>query len=508
MPVKAVAKRRVAAYARVSTASDEQFTSYEAQIDYYTRFIKSNPEWEFVKVYSDEGITGTSTKNRAGFNEMVQDALAGNIDLIVTKSVSRFARNTVDGLVAIRKLREAGCECFFEKENIYTFDGKGELLLTIMSSLAQEESRSISENVTWGQRKRFADGKVSLPYSHFLGYEKGPDGLPKVVPEEAHTVRRIYSDYMRGKTAWSIAKELTQDGIPTPSGRSTWQTSTVESILTNEKYKGAAILQKSFTVDFLTKKKKQNEGEIPQYFVKHSHEAIIDPDEWEAVQAEFSRRKKLGRKYSGKSVFAARIICGDCGSYYGTKVWHSNSRYRKVILQCNQKFHGVSRCSTPHLDEEEVKKRFVAVWNTMIQNRTDLIDDCNLILASLTNTEGVDNNISELLEELEVIEELTKRCVDNNAHSIQDQEEYAAKYESYVKRYETVKAEIDRLESDKVTRLAKADAIQRFISDLMENSTPKLAFDERPFLAAVESITAYNDGRLSFLFVDGTKVEG
>ena len=185
-------KRSVAGYARVSTDSDEQYTSYEAQVDYYTQYIQAHPDWQFVGVYADEGISGLNTKNRDGFNRMVVDALDGKIDLIVTKSVSRFARNTVDSLTIIRKLKDAGCECFFEKENIYTFDGKGELLLTIMSSLAQEESRSISENVTWGQRKRFADGKVSLPYGHFLGYEKGPDGLPQIVPEEAEIVRDIY----------------------------------------------------------------------------------------------------------------------------------------------------------------------------------------------------------------------------------------------------------------------------------------------------------------------------
>lgn len=178
MPTVNVAKRRTAGYARVSTDSDEQFTSYEAQIDYYTQFIKRNPEWEFVRVYTDEGISGTNTKHRDGFNQMIEDALAGQIDLIVTKSVSRFARNTVDSLVTVRKLKEKGVEVFFEKENIYTLDSKGELLITIMSSLAQEESRSISENVTWGQRKRFSDGKVSLPYKQFLGYRKGADDLP------------------------------------------------------------------------------------------------------------------------------------------------------------------------------------------------------------------------------------------------------------------------------------------------------------------------------------------
>lgn len=190
--------------------------------------------------------------------------MAGKIDLIVTKSVSRFARNTVDSLVTIRKLKEKGVQVYFEKENIYTFDGKGELLLTIMSSLAQEESRSISENVTWGQRKRFADGKVNLPYKNFLGYRKGADGFPEVIPEEAVIVRRIYSRFMAGQTTAMIAKDLTADGILTPARKQRWQSSTVESILKNEKYKGAALLQKCFTVDFLTKKRKVNEGEVPQ----------------------------------------------------------------------------------------------------------------------------------------------------------------------------------------------------------------------------------------------------
>ena len=290
----AVVRRRVAAYARVSTSSEEQLTSYEAQVDYYTRFIQSKPEWEFVRVYTDEGISAVNTKKREGFNQMVRDALDGKIDLIVTKSVSRFARNTVDSLVTVRKLKEKGVEVYFEKENIYTLDSKGELLITIMSSLAQEESRSISENVTWGQRKRFADGKVSLPYSHFLGYRKGDNGLPEIVPEEAETVRWIYSLFLSGKTTGSIASLLTREGIPTPAGKKKWAASTVESILKNEKYKGDALLQKAFTVDFLTKKQKKNEGEVPQYYVENSHPAIIDPAEWKLVQRELERRKAIG----------------------------------------------------------------------------------------------------------------------------------------------------------------------------------------------------------------------
>ena len=264
LPSATVKKRRVAGYARVSTDKDEQFTSYEAQIDYYSQYIKRNPEWEFVAVYTDEGLSGLNAKKRDGFNQMVSDALVGKIDLIVTKSVSRFARNTVDSLVTVRKLKEKGVEVFFEKENILTLDSKGELLITIMSSLAQEESRSISENVTWGQRKRFSDGKVSLPYSQFLGYERGQDGLPKIVEEEAALVRRIYALFMDGRTACAIAKQLTSECIPTPAGKEKWSVSTIESILANEKYKGSAILQKRFTVDFLKKTMKVNEGEISQ----------------------------------------------------------------------------------------------------------------------------------------------------------------------------------------------------------------------------------------------------
>ncbi len=247
-------KRRVAGYARVSTDSEEQLTSYEAQVDYYTQYIKANPDWQFVAVYTDEGISAINTKHRDGFNRMVQDALDGKIDLIVTKSVSRFARNTVDSLTTVRKLKEKGVEVYFQKENIYTLDSKGELLITIMSSLAQEESRSISENVTWGQRKRFADGKVTMPYRHFLGYRKGADGLPEIVPEEAELVQRIYRLFMQGKTPHAIGKILTVEGIPTPAGKEKWQSSTIESILQNEKYRGDARLQKKFTVDFLQKR--------------------------------------------------------------------------------------------------------------------------------------------------------------------------------------------------------------------------------------------------------------
>ena len=304
-------KRRVAAYARVSTDSDEQQSSYEAQVDFYTRHIQSNPEWEFVGLYADEGISGTNTKRREGFNLMVADALDGKIDLILTKSISRFARNTVDTLTTVRKLKERNVEVYFEKENIYTLDAKGEVIITIMSSLAQEESRSISENVTWGKRKSMADGKFSLSYKHFLGYEKGEDGLPKIVEEEAKIVRSIYQLFLEGQTIRMIADHLTRQGIPTPMGKKNWRVSTIMSILQNEKYKGDALLQKTYTADFLTKSIKRNHGEVPQYYIKDSHPAIIDPATFDLVQKEIERRRPERHKLHRSNSFTAKVICGD-----------------------------------------------------------------------------------------------------------------------------------------------------------------------------------------------------
>ena len=260
IPIGSKQKRRVAGYARVSTDHEDQVTSYEAQVDYYTNYIKGRDDWEFVAIYTDEGISATNTKRREGFKAMVADALAGKIDLIVTKSVSRFARNTVDSLTTVRMLKEKGVEIYFEKENIWTLDAKGELLITIMSSLAQEESRSISENTTWGQRKRFADGKASVAYKRFLGYDRGPNGGFVVNPEQAKTVKLIYKLFLDGLTCHAIAKELTERKLPTPGSKAVWSQTTVRSILTNEKYKGDALLQKGVHGGLPTEEDKEKRG--------------------------------------------------------------------------------------------------------------------------------------------------------------------------------------------------------------------------------------------------------
>lgn len=506
MPVTGLHKRRVAGYARVSTDKDEQFTSYEAQVDYYTKYIKANPEWEFVTVYTDEGISGTSTKRRDGFNTMIDAALNGRIDLIVTKSVSRFARNTVDSLSTIRKLKEKGVEVYFEKENIWTLDSKGELLLTIMSSLAQEESRSISENITWGKRKSASDGKVSLAYRNFLGYEKGPNGTPVINQKQAKTVRRIYRNFMAGQTAWAIAKELTADGIPTPAGKSQWHTTTVESILTNEKYKGAALLQKTFTVDYLSKKIKTNEGEVPQYFVEDSHPAIIPPEEWDQVQKEFVRRHSLGRKYSGNSIFSTHIICGDCGAFFGAKVWNSTDKYRHTVWQCNDKFKGGKKCATPHLSEDKIKSGFVQAFNRLFDGKEEIIANCKEVARLFSDTAELDRKKDALQQELCVLSELIRKLIEENATTVQDQNSYLEKYNGYADRYKTVTDAIGALEKEILLKHARADAFRNFIRTFEAVESKLLTFDAKLWALTVDKVKVMADGSLHYIFKNGADI--
>ncbi|MBQ5890257.1 MAG: recombinase family protein [Clostridia bacterium] len=505
IPTMTKYKRRVAGYARVSTDSEEQQTSYEAQVDYYTQYIRSKPEWQFVEVYTDEGISATNTKKRDGFNRMIQDALDGKIDLILTKSVSRFARNTVDSLTTVRKLKDAGVEVYFEKENIWTLDSKGELLITIMSSLAQEESRSISENVTWGQRKRFADGKVTMPYRSFLGYRKGADGTPEIIPDEAAIVKRIYALFMQGKTTGAIARILTAEGIPTPGGKQKWAVSTIESILKNEKYRGDAILQKTFTVDFLQKKMKPNEGEVPQYYVQNSHPAIIEPAEWDLVQAEMARRKELKQRYSSHSVFASMIFCGECGGYYGSKVWHSTDKYRRVIWQCSDKFKGDHRCGTPHLTESQIQELFLQAFGKVVSLRDIILEDCRLVQKELFDCTELDRQQQTLEEEMRMAADMVRHCIEENALKVQDQTEYLQRYEQYTRHYEKLKKKYDALEEERKRRKEQQDRLGAFIATMEHTQTVPVAFDADLWLATVDRVTVHKD-TVVFTFKGGMEI--
>ena len=349
--------KRVAAYARVSTELDSQQNSYEAQIDYYTTHIQSRPDWEFVAVYSDEGITGTSYKKRDGFNRMVRDAMDGKIDLILTKSISRFARNTVDALTITRQLKSAGIEVFFEKENISSMDSQAELVFTIMSSIAQEESRSISENVRWGLKRSMEAGKVSLPWKHFLGFERGPDGLPKIVESEAAIVRIIYHNYLDGATLQGIAKSLTKQGIKAPCGGQKWSPETIRNILTNEKYMGDAILQKTYTVDFLSKEIRKNNGERKQWYIHDSHDAIITPETFKLVQQELKYRGHPKGKFYD-SPFYSKVRCGLCKACYNHYTVLPEREERFNLWACRNKFNTSSKCCSPMISERKLRQAF------------------------------------------------------------------------------------------------------------------------------------------------------
>lgn len=504
-PINEKKKRRTAAYARVSTDSEEQLTSYSAQVDYYTNYIKSRDDWEFVSVYTDEGITGTNTKHREGFKRMVADALAGKIDLIVTKSVSRFARNTVDSLTTVRQLKEKGVEIYFEKENIWTLDSKGELLITIMSSLAQEESRSISENCTWGQRKRFADGKVTVPFKRFLGYDRGPDGNLVLNKDEAVIIRRIYSMFLQGMTPHGIAARLTADGIKSPGGKDKWNAGAVRSILTNEKYKGDALLQKSYTVDFLTKKKKVNEGEIPQYYVEGNHEAIIQPEVFELVQRELARRKGSTGKPSGVHIYSSKIKCGQCGSWYGSKVWHSKTKYRKCVWRCNRKFDNEQHCTTPHFTEAEIQAMFIVVVNQLISQKESIIAALEVSLETAFDTTALEVELTEVQGEIMVVSDRIQSCIYENAHVALDQEEYQKRYEALSDRFDKAKARFEEIEDAIGSKQSRRAAIETFLNNLRDANIVD-NFEVSLWCGLLDFVTVYSRDNVVFTFRNGTEI--
>ena len=494
-------KRRVAGYARVSTDHEGQATSYESQMRYYSEYINGRDDWEFVKMYSDEGISGTNTKLRTGFKSMVEDALDGKIDLIITKSVSRFARNTVDSLTTVRQLKEVGVEIYFEKENIWTLDSKGELLITIMSSLAQEESRSISENVTWGLRKQFAEGKVHFPYTNVLGFKAGEDGAIVVDQDEAKTVRYIFQQALIGKSPYHIAKDLTEQVIPSPSGKSHWNATTIKRMLRNEKYKGDALLQKTYTTDFLTKKKNINRGELPQYYVENNHEAIVDRETFDAVQQVLENK---GRK-SSTTIFSSKLVCGDCGHFFGSKVWHSTSKYRRVIYQCNEKYKGISKCSTPHVTEEEVIQWFISAVNQILDNRIEVIDNLYVLL-SIGNLEVIDEQIKVLETEAEVVSQLVANLVSENAIIRQDQDKYLKKYNQLTSKYEGIVQDIESLELQRMQKSKRNKELQDFIGTLEKLGKVLTDFDELLWESLVESVMINEDKGAKFKFKNGAVV--
>ena len=507
-PLGQISRRKVAAYARVSTDDEEQATSYETQVKHYTEFIQKKPEWEYVKVYADDGISGTSTKRRDGFNEMIKDALDRKIDLIITKSISRFARNTLDTISYTRKLKTKGIEVYFEKENLWSLDEKTEFLLTIMASMAQEESRSISQNVTIGKRWGMKEGRVSWAYSNMLGYTKENDKIV-IVENEAILVRKIYQLFLReGKTCTGIAEYLKEKEILTPSGKSyKWTKNTVNSILRNEKYKGDALLQKTYTTDYLEHKVEKNQGHLPQYYVENSHPAIIDKEEWEIVQAELMRRDKIGAAYSGNSVFSSKLICGDCGGFYGRKIWHSTSKYARAVYRCNCKYNkNQDKCQTPTLTEDLIQQKFVIAYNQVMNGKQRIIEDIKEVIKVLSDTLEQDAKIIDFQNKMEVISGLVEKMIKENTKTAQDQAEFTRKYEEFSDEYESNKNSLDKALEKRAYKQAQEIKMKAYLEEIKKADTYLPEWSNDVWMIIIEKAIVNRDKTITFKFTSGTEI--
>lgn len=434
---------------------------------------------------------------------MISDALEGHIDLIITKSVSRFARNTVDSLSTIRSLKDHGVEVYFEKENIWTFDGKGEVLLTIMSSLAQEEARSTSENCKWGIRKRYAEGKFSLPYSHFLGYDKGPDGNPVINKEQAALVKRIFTMFLEGASICRIARDLTDENIPTPSGKKKWCVGTVKGILRNEKYKGDVLLQKTYIPDFLTKKQVRNNGSVQQYYIKGNHEPIISEEIFDAAQSLLDYRANHKTIINTKHPFSGLIFCSHCGGLYGPRIWHSNNRYRKIVWICNSRSKN-DNCFSKTINDEVLEQAFLEAAGLIIKDKNTVIQNLENRILNDFNTEPIEKELACLELKNEIIITALNDMVISKSSSTIDSINFEEKYSNLEKEYDHHQREIDKLNERKTAIIVTKQKLKLYLKYL-SNIISIEKFNEKDLRSMVDKIIT--DGEiLTFIFKDGKEV--
>ena len=403
-------KLRVAAYCRVSTEEEEQQGSFEIQKLYYTEKINSTPEWEVAGIYADDGISGVHTKKRDGFNQMIQDCKKRKIDLILTKSISRFARNTLDSIQYVRMLKQMGIAVVFEKENINTATMNSEMILTVLSAFAQAESESISQNVARGKRMGYKHGKFAFPYGRIIGYRKGADGKPEIIPEQAEIIRLIFNSYLQGDSLQSIKAKLETAGALTARGNTAWSVQSIQRILQNEKYCGDVLLQKTFTEDVLTGVHKKNTGQLPQYYIENYHEGIVSKQMFREVQAEIARRngksaanqrKRRRGRYNSKYALSERLFCGDCGSPYKRVTWNIHGR-KQIVWRCvNRIEYGTKFCgNSPSIPEEELHRAILKAVQDLAANFTDEVAaQINGILHNIQTGESTKPNLQEQLEQ-------------------------------------------------------------------------------------------------------------
>lgn len=523
---------RVAAYCRVSTLLEQQEGSYEAQVDYYTEKINSNPNWKCAGIFADDGKSATQTKKRDDFNAMIDACMAGKVDLVLTKSVSRFARNTVDALQCIRKLKEKNVSVIFEKEGVNTMESGGELLITILSSQAQEESRNISENTRWGLTRRFENGIISVNHKKFLGYTKDADGNLIIVPDEAVIVKRIFREYLEGKSIIQIAKGLQDDGIKTVTGLENWHPGTIDKMLSNEKFCGDACMQKTYTIDFLTKKKVKNQGYAPQYYIEDNHEAIIPKELFHQVQVEKARRASLNKaavtrkankakkeksKYSSKYVLTELLTCGECGHSYRRQTW-SKYGQKSAVWRCEDRLkQGTSsKCHhSPTLKEEQLHDAIMKAINNVVENNGDFIITFRENVIRVIGNYSTKGVTTEYDDQIDALQKQMLSLIEDNARQGAVSEEFDEAYRKLSEQINELKqAKIQLVRArkqaenyaERIDELDKAikavnpevrgfdqELVKRLIYSIKVNKGMKITIQFHSGIVMTESVDYYED---------------
>ena len=507
--------KRVAAYCRVSTDREEQEHSFETQKAMYTEMIMMKPTWQMAGIYADEGITGTVAKKRPGFMKMIEDCRKGKIDMIVTKSVSRFSRNNLDCLMYVRELKQLGIPIIFEKEGINTIQVSSELLLTLFGALSQAESESISMNVKLGIRQSLKNGNVRFSYKTFLGYRKGADGQPEIVPEQADIVRRIYNDFLAGATYLEIAKRLTEENVPTMGGGNRWFSERIKSILKNEKYKGDALLQKTYITDPISKRVKKNNGELPMYYVENSHPAIIERRIFDRVQEEIARRagkkkvKQTGTKtelgrYSGKYALTELLYCGECGTPYRRCTWSRNGK-KKIVWRCVSRLdYGKKYCkNSPSVEESRLHNAITAAItkkaNSEEINIGGIMDHIESF-GSRRDSDGIIQRQRQIAEIEKVIDDLARL----NSDEAQSGELDYKFSELYAELY-SVKDELEEMQSG--ASALDGDMLNEMREVVTGLKNHPVEYDDKVVRQLIDCIRVMSADTIKICFKDGTVTE-
>ncbi len=508
---------RVAAYCRVSTEQEEQQNSYQVQIAYYTDLINRKKEWSLVGIFADEGISGTQTKKRTEFNRMIRMCKNKKIDLVITKSISRFARNTVDCLEYVRQLKNLGIGVIFEKENINTLTMTSEFMIALYGSFAQAESESISKNVSWGKEKAYREGKVQFQYQNLLGYRKGTDGKPEIVPEEAETVKLIYKLFLDGYSMTNIKKTLESKGILTAKGKKVWNESLISSILKNEKYVGDALLQKTYTLDCITHKVVRNHGERPMYLVTDHHAPIIDRDTYNRVQQELARRSSKRKisskttteqgKYSSKYALSELLICGYCGTPYRRTTWSARGK-KQIVWRCISRLeHGKKYCpDSPTIKEEQLHKAIIHAINNYYFCRNDIARILKANIGTVLECQGQEEIIS-IENRLKEIDQARNDLVNLIASGGCDEDKLDSEFSRLYQEECQLSERLEILKSQNKTS-AETQAKLDKIMDMIEHEKFELeTFDNVLIRKLIECIKVLNKAEILVIFKGGYEVK-